>query len=479
MQAQSSVALTVAHNFDGSDGGNPSALIQGTDGNFYGTTGSGGVNHDGAVYRLSPDGTLTILHSFDETDGAIPEGGLVLGSDGSFYGMTFEGGANRAGTVFRITAAGTFTSLHSFNGTDGAQPEGGLVEGQDGSFYGMTTYGGSPGDGTVFRITPAGAVTILHTFVGTDGAYPSANLVQVSDDNFYGTTGGSGDYPGGTVFRLTPAGVFTNLHLFAGTSAEGREPTGLALGRDGNFYGTTTYGGANDQGTVFRTTTAGAVTTLHNFDDSDAYGPGSRLLLGSDGNFYGTAASGGSYYEGTVFEVTPAGQVTVLHDFGGSSEGFEPMVGLIQGSDGDLYGTTASGGTDGDGTIFKLAVPDLHPAFFTGEAALSGGVYYLSFPTGNYFGYYSYLTDAHYLYHFDLGYEYVFDAADGHAGVYLYDFESGTFFYTSPTFPFPYLYDFTLNTVLYYYPAPNDAGHYNTDGYRFFYRFDTGQIIVK
>ncbi len=123
--------------------------------------------------------------------------------------------------------------------------------------------------------------------------------------------------------------------------------------------------------------------------------------------------------------------------------------------------------------------PVTNPGFFDGQTALSNGVYYLQFPNGNIFGYYSYLTDPHYVYHFDLGYEYVFDAADGKGGVYFYDFASQTFFYTSPAFPFPYLYDFTLNTVLYYYPDPNNAGHYNTDGYRFFYRFDTRQIIVK
>ncbi len=124
-------------------------------------------------------------------------------------------------------------------------------------------------------------------------------------------------------------------------------------------------------------------------------------------------------------------------------------------------------------------VASANPMFFDGQTPLSNGVYYLAFANGNYFGFYSYLSDPHYIYHFDLGYEYVFDAADGKGGVYLYDFASRTFFYTSPAFPFPYLYDFTLNTVLYYYPDPNSFGHYNTDGYRFFYRFDTGQIIVK
>ena len=120
-----------------------------------------------------------------------------------------------------------------------------------------------------------------------------------------------------------------------------------------------------------------------------------------------------------------------------------------------------------------------HAAFFSGETPLSNGVYYLSFPTGNPFGYYSYLTDPRYLYHFDLGYEYWFDAADGKSGVYFYDFKSGSFFYTSPSFPFPYLYDFSLNTVLYYYPDPGNAGHYNTNGVRYFYDFATGQIISK
>ena len=119
------------------------------------------------------------------------------------------------------------------------------------------------------------------------------------------------------------------------------------------------------------------------------------------------------------------------------------------------------------------------PEFFTGEVALSNGVYYLAFPNNNIFGYFSYLSDPHYIYHFDLGYEYVFDANDGHSGVYLYDFKSNGFFYTSPVFPFPYLYDFTLNTVLYYYPDPNNPGHYNTDGVRYFYDFATKKIIQK
>ena len=156
------------------------------------------------------------------------------------------------------------------------------------------------------------------------------------------------------------------------------------------------------------------------------------------------------------FQLTPAGVLTTLHTFGGfdnngdNGDGAQSN-GLVQGSDGDFYGTTPEGGSGGEGTVFRLTLP---PAFFTGEAELSNGVCYLSFASGGYFGYYSFLSDPHYIYHFDLGYEYVFDANDGKAGIYLYDFASQTFFYTSPVFPFPYLYDFTLNSVLYYYPDP-------------------------
>ena len=116
-------------------------------------------------------------------------------------------------------------------------------------------------------------------------------------------------------------------------------------------------------------------------------------------------------------------------------------------------------------------------AFFAGASALSNGVYYLAFANGNYFGYFSYLADPNYIYHFDLGYEYVTPANDGKSGVFLYDFKSGTFFYTSPSFPFPYMYDFSRKSVIYYYPDPNNAGHYNTNGVRWFYDTRTGETF--
>ena len=129
--------------------------------------------------------------------------------------------------------------------------------------------------------------------------------------------------------------------------------------------------------------------------------------------------------------------------------------------------------------LVLTGVNSAYAAFFDGQSALNGGVYYLAFPNENYFGYYTFLPEANYLYHFDMGYEYVFDAHDGKNGVYLYDFKSNGFFYPSPTFPFPYLYDFNLNSVVYYYPNPNNGGHYNTNGVRYFYVFSTGQITEK
>ena len=256
---------------------------------------------------------------------------------------------------------------------------------------------------------------------------------------------------------------------------------GLVQCSDGSFYGTTYQGGANGGGTVFRITATGALTTLYSFSGSDGQNPRAGLVQGSDGNFYGTTygAIGGS--AGTVFQITPAGVLTTLHTFT-VSDGLYPDAGLVQGSDGNFYGTTLLGGANSEGTVFQLVVAGVGPdpaPFFIGEVALGDGVYYLAFPNGNFFGYYSFLTDPSYIYHFDLGYEYVFNANDGKSGAYLYDFASSTFFYTSPAFPFPYLYDFMLNTVLYYYPDPNNPGHYNTNSIRYFYDFDTGTIITK
>jgi uncharacterized repeat protein (TIGR03803 family) len=205
----SAQSLTTLYSFAGSDdGGYPVAgLVQGSDGNFYGPTSAGGGHNLGTVFKITPSGTLTTLYSFAGSDGEFPFAGLVQGSDGNFYGTTEQGGANDQGTVFKITPSGTLTTLYSFAGSDGAEPFAGLVQGSDGNFYGTTQLGGlgpcTGGCGTVFKITPSGALTTLYSFAGSDGANPDAGLVQGSDGNFYGTTHQGGANNVGTVFRLS------------------------------------------------------------------------------------------------------------------------------------------------------------------------------------------------------------------------------------------------------------------------------------
>ncbi len=494
--------FSVVHQFNGaSEGIDPSGeLVQGPDGNFYGTAFGGGSANFGTVFRLTPAGDLTVLHTFTGPDGSNPDAGLYLDADGNFYGTTYAGGSANLGTVFRLTPAGVFTTLYSFTGTNGQKPVSGVVRGPDGNFYGTTPGGGGQEyGGTVYQLTPGGTITTLHNFAYQDSSNPTAPLVRGTDGKLYGTTFGDGTNRRGTVYSITTGGEFTVLHNFTTLGYEGVNPHGgLFLGSDGNFYGTTIQGGVNEtgdpSGTVFRMTPNGVVTRLHTFSSDDGtHGlgngpdPEGALLQTSDGTLYGTLRFGGPDGNGRVFALSLSGVYTLLHDFsapdatGVNADGAISSPGLVQGSDGSLYGVTARGGTGSAGTVYKLTVT---PGFFEGEVVLDVGneVYYLRLPNGNPFGYYSYLDEANYIYHFDLGYEYVFNAMDNRAGVYLYDFASNGFFYTSPTFPFPYLYDFSLNSTVYYYPDPDQADHpgrYNTNGVRYFYVFSTGQIISK
>src|SRR6266571_1668934 len=264
-------------------------------------------------------------------------------------------------TVGPITvSAQVLTVLHSFNGTDGQLAESALVQGSDGNFYGTTALGGMFYQGTLFRITPAGAVTVLHSFSGLlgDGSVPMGGLVQTADGSFFGTTALGGTHSMGTVFR-TALGIVVTLHSFSGAPGEGANPTArLVRGSDGNFYGTTALGGGHYLGTVFKITSAGNLTTLHSFSGSSGEGadPLGGLVQGSDGNFYGTTALGGAHYLGTIFKITPAGSLTTLYSLSGSpGEGADPLSALVQGGDGNFYGTTALGGAHYWGTVFKFS----------------------------------------------------------------------------------------------------------------------------
>jgi uncharacterized repeat protein (TIGR03803 family) len=325
----------------------------------------------GTVFKMTPNGALTIVYSFcAETncaDGIEPVG-LTLGTDGNFYGTTYQGGRARCesnqpsgcGTVFRLTPQGTLTTLYRFCAqaqcVDGGDPLGGVTQGPDGSLYGTTNVGGAftecdapyGGCGTIFKLNAKG-LTTLHSFNRTDGGYPTAQLVLGTNGKLYGVTPYLGGttclFTQGTVFSITSDGVFNTLHSFCGP--EGYQPNGLTLvGR--SFYGATASGGANGYyGTIFTMTPTGNVTTLYSFDFTDGSNP-STPVEGSDGNLYATTAGGGSNTCpfgtcGTIFSLSSGTDLlTTLYNFDGN-DGAQPGA-LLQGTNGVFYGTTIAGG---------------------------------------------------------------------------------------------------------------------------------------
>ncbi len=334
------------------DGAYPeSGLILDNDGFLYGTAPWGGPTAEqsfdgdgyGCAFMISTNGAMVTLYGFGSVlinfdyplDGANPYGGLIFGRDGNFYGTTAAGGANMGtdfngyGTVFKLTPVGQLTTLYSFglttNGSgvalDGAHPYGRLLQGPDGRLYGTTESGGARDCGTVFKVTTNGAFNLLYSF-----------------------------------------GAVTNS---SGDRVDGANPRGgLIRGLDGNLYGTTVSGGTNEHGTIFRITTNGALTTLYSFSNSgNGANPRGALIQAADGNFYGSTFYGGPPGGGTVFSMTPAGALTSLYAFVGAADGARPSDGLLQGPDGGFYGTTSTGGTNGGGTLFRLVLPPPPPAF--------------------------------------------------------------------------------------------------------------------
>lgn len=354
---------------------NAGIIAQGRDGDLYTTTPDGGCDVNGTAFKMSPSGKMTVLHSFNPGagDGGTPASGLTLGTDGAFWGTTEVYGNFSGGNIFTITPSGKFTVLYNFcsqqNCSDGGDPIQPPVQGMDGNFYGMTPAKGDvslctsgySGCGVIYKITPAGKYEVLYTFDQTNGANPYDPLLLGTDGNFYGTTfyGGSinGVYNGnGVVFKVTPQGKYTPIYVFCaqpGCLDGGQPSAGLVQGTDGNFYGTTLVGGTHLYsnffgGTIFKLTPAGQYTVLYNFcsqpncaDGGNAIG---GLIQGTDGNFYGTAQVGGANFDGAIFQITPEGQYTVLHSFD-FTDGDAPEGVLNLGTNGILYGETTDGGT--------------------------------------------------------------------------------------------------------------------------------------
>jgi uncharacterized repeat protein (TIGR03803 family) len=326
---------------------------------------------------VAPSYSVDDLASFNHTDGADPEAGLIMDSSGNFYGTTESGGPDNYGTIFELASGSSSpTTLASFNDTNGASPKAGLIVDSSGNLYGTTEYGGANGYGTVYELARGSStITTLASFGAGSGVYPYAGLIMDSSGNLYGTTLGvttSGiDYVGvvdSTVFELAKgSSTITTLASFNGMLY----PYGaLMMDSGGNLYGTTFSGGAKGDGTVFELAEGSrSITTLASFNGANGIKPEAGVLMDRSGNLYGTASAGGANGHGTVFELAQgSGTIAALASFN-ASNGSAPLAGLIADSSGDLYGTTELGGANGDGTVFEL-----NPASgdFTSMLAFSG-----------------------------------------------------------------------------------------------------------
>jgi uncharacterized repeat protein (TIGR03803 family) len=386
LQAQT---FTVMHAFTGKgDGASPyTAVTLDHLGNLYGTAGSGGAFQRGTVFKISAQGTESVLYSFWGGDGIQPSGPPIPDEKGDFYSSTTEGGTPEGGrciygcgTVFKLDKSHKESLLYAFTGkADGGWPFDGLVPDQLGNLYGVAEIGGASnncghtlGCGLVFKLDREGKETVLHTFAGSsDGSGASAGLIRDKSGNLYGVAYG-GIYQGGVVFKVNTAGQFTVLHSFTGGS-DGGPPSGTLL-RDaaGSLYGVA--GGGNSSachggcGVVFRLDPSGKESVLYTFRGSpDGAYPNGSLVRDKSGNFYGITTAGGSGNCpqdgngcGTVFKLDASGHETVLHSFTGGLDGFYPWAGLTIDNSANLYGTTSQGGDwscgrgNGCGVVFKL-----------------------------------------------------------------------------------------------------------------------------
>lgn len=313
--------------------------------------------------------TYTVLHTYPIGAGAYSGIGfpqvMSQGQDGDLYSTISNAGTKNVGTVFKTTTAGALTTVYNFcsltSCTDGSYPQGGVTLGFDGNFYGTTQGGGSHGAGTVFKVTPTGTLATLWNFAnGTDDSAPTYTTVQGQDGNTYGVSEEQYVGQNGAFFKVSAAGVFKVLKDFAYTN--GSSPNLPTQGTDGNFYGTTQGGGdpTCKCGVVYKVTATGAITVLHTFKGypTDGNRPLGILVQGTDGNFYGTTYHGGTTNNnGTVFKITPTGAYTLLYSFNYGNGNFDaqlPLAGLTLGTDGNFYGTAGNGGTKNAGAIFKI-----------------------------------------------------------------------------------------------------------------------------
>ena len=383
----SGFAYSVLAHFDGTNGASPhGALVEGPlDGGervFYGTTSSGGANGKGTAFKVTTAGVLTVLHHFagGANDGEQPMSGLCLAADGKFYGTTYRGGTNSLGTVYSMELNGAVTVLHSFNGSDGEKPWAPLIQSSaDSLLYGVTQIGGANNEGAAFKITTDGVTfTLLGSFSSSStGSSPYGRLLEVSPGTFMGLASSgfvSGASTGGTIYQLSStAGSLQQLHEFDLATEGGGAPGGLFKTSDDSLYGLLGSGPSTASGSVFVTTPTGTVTLLHRFAPHDGLMPNGGLVEDSNGDLLGVTREGGDFGKGNVYKITKSGGLTVMHSFEGGAKGEVP-IGELTISGGDYYGVTNRGGVAIDffgngGTIYKLTPGKVHTVLhdFAGE----------------------------------------------------------------------------------------------------------------
>jgi uncharacterized repeat protein (TIGR03803 family) len=375
---------TTLHSFlGGNDGANPYSGVLLADGNLYGTTYQGGASNAGIVYEISPSGTERVLYSFTGgADGGNPYAGVIADSAGNLYGTTYKGGAFGYGTVYKLTPAGQETVLYSFSGgADGANPYAGVIWDPSGNLYGTALYGGvttcTYGCGVVYKLSPTGQQTVLYSFSSQNhgAGWPYAGVIRDSAGNLYGTASGGGEKNGGEVYEISAAGTYSVLYSFFINGGPAVPKGGLVRDSSGNLYGTTEQYNLTGLGAVYKLEAGGHIKLLYTFpgsgDNTNMGSMNAGVILDSQGNLYGTTPYGGT--QGMAYKLSSSGAETTLYNFTPAPGGTIAFAGVTRDAAGNLYGATQKGGASNAGVVYRVNTAGQEKALYNFTNGVDGG----------------------------------------------------------------------------------------------------------